>query len=397
MTNVFLGRQPLLDRQLRTIGYELLFRSDAVATDARVADGDTATARVISHALIDIGLNNVVGDRLAFVNLTARYLRDDALLDLLPADRVVLEVLEDIEPTDEIVDALGRLRDRGFRIALDDFTPDGPTGPLRDLASIVKFDRRSLAAEELADEIRLDHDRGRLVVVEHIETDTERRVAADAGADYFQGFFFARPTTCTGTVLPVNAVAVVQLLAAVNRPDAEIDEIVDLLAQDVSMSLRTLRALNAASNGLRTEVESIRHAAVLLGRDRLRAIATVAMMASIESKPLELAALAMTRAKFCELVAERHRLGPPGTWFTAGMLSLVDVITDMPMVHVLDQIAVNDEIRTALLGGDGYLGDTLRTAVRLEQANAGGPDHDLLELHLRAVEWATRISGALGA
>lgn len=396
MPTTFIGRQPLLDRALRTVAYELLFRSNERDVTASFVEGNVATARVVSHALTEIGLDHLVGDKLAFVNVTGHYLTDSRLLECLPSDRVVLEILEDVQPTEEVIGGVKRLRDLGYTIAVDDFTPDGVTVPLRDLADIVKYDRATIDDHTLCIEIERDHAQGRRTVVERVETPEDHAAAAHAGADYFQGYFFARPTTLSGAGVASNTLVLVRLVAEINRPDATIDEIVDMLIQDVSMSIKVLRLINAAAHGLVDRISSIQHAAVLIGRDRLRSLATLVLMASIDDQPAELVNVALTRAKFCELVAERRRLAPPVTAFAVGMLSLLDAMTNAPMPSILEQISVNDDIRAALLGREGALTDVLNTAIRIERligADDEPFDDDLLDAQRRAMRWATRIAG----
>ncbi len=396
MTQIFVGRQPLLDRSLHTIGYEILFRSNEREVNASIVDGDVATAQVVSQTLTDIGLDNLVGDKLAFVNITSQYLTNPDLLECLPLDRVVLEILEDVQPTAEVIDGVKRLRDLGYTIALDDFTPNGVTAPLRDLASIVKYDRDTIDDHTLCIEIERDHAEGRRTVVERIETPEDHAAVERAGADYFQGYFFARPTTLVGASVPPNTLVLLRLVAEINRPDATITEVVDILIHDVSMSIKILRVINSAAHGLANPISSIQHAAVFIGRDRLRSLATLVLMASIDDKPLELVNIALTRAKFCELIAERRQLAPPVTSFAVGMLSLLDAMTNTAMPTILDQISVNDDIRSALLGQKGTLTDILNMATRLERLADGDDeplDHDLVRAYQHAMKWSTQITG----
>ena len=228
--DLFVGRQPILDRSLDTIGYELLFRDGATAGTAEFVDGDVATARVLMNAITEIGLDTLVGPRRAFVNLTANYVVRPELLASVPTDRVVLEVLEHVEPTQAVRDGLARLVRQGFWIALDDFAYSPHLEPLLDLARIVKYDLELTRGDALRRRIELDHAAGRLVVVERIENPADHREAEAAGADYFQGFFFARPSVVVSRAVPTNRVTLLQLLAHVNDPDSTLDDIVEILA-----------------------------------------------------------------------------------------------------------------------------------------------------------------------
>ncbi|MFK8025288.1 MAG: EAL and HDOD domain-containing protein [Ilumatobacter sp.] len=391
---VFVGRQPLLDTSFRTIGYELLFRGSAHDGSADFRDGDVATAKVLAHSVADIGLDHLVGDRLAFVNVTRSFLTRPELLEFLPPQRMALEVLETIDPDDDVINGIKRLKDAGYLIALDDFQPDGPTAPLRDLADIIKYDWTAFDSPTLSAQAEIDRAAGRRVLVERVETAADHTAVARAGADFFQGYFFARPSITTRTTVPANTMALVRLVAEINRPDTSMSQIVELLAQDVAMSVKILRVVNAAAHGLANRVESIQHAAVLIGREHLRSWATLVLMASIDDQPAALVGLALARAKFCEELAERRRLPAPVRFFTVGMLSLLDAMTHTTMEACVAEIAVTDEIRDALLGVPGVLREVLDLAIELEGdgPDASFLDDTVLEAYRAALAWTSSIT-----
>ncbi len=373
MGNILVARQPVLSRGKRTLGYELLFRAAATDATASIIDGDAATATVITNTLTEIGLDDIVGESLAFVNITAHFLTQPHLLEMLPPARCVLEILEDIVVTNEVMAGVEHLVERGYVLAMDDFCRDGPTAPLLPYASYVKYDYSQICGEPLLEAIMADHDANRCVVVERIETQDQYAAAALAGADYFQGYFFARPSTVSATNVTANSLTLMRLLSQINQPHTTIDDIVDVLTQDVAMSVKALKYVNSAAHGFDGKVESIRHAAVLVGRDSLRSWTTLEVMSSLGSKPAELVRIALVRARFCELLAARRGLAQPEAFYTVGMLSLLDAITDTPMELVVERIALSDAMRSALLGHDSPFTDVLKIAVAIEQQTADLP------------------------
>jgi c-di-GMP phosphodiesterase len=390
---LFVGRQPILDRALNTIGYELLFRGGAKAGDAEFVDGDVATARVLMNAITEIGLDTLVGNTRAFINLTARFVAQPELLASVPIDRVVFEILEYVETTQAVRDGLARLVKQGYWIALDDFAVRPRLAPLLDLARIVKYDFALTRGDTLRRRIDIDHAAGRLVVVERIENRADHRAAETAGADYFQGYFFARPSVVVARAVPANKLTLLQLLARVNDPGSTLDDVVDVLACDVSMSVKALRFVNSAAAGLTSKVDSIQQAAVLIGRDTLRSWTSLTLLSAIDDKPAELVTLALSRAKFCELVA-RHLDAPnPDTYYTVGMLSLLDVMFGIKMHDVLGQLPVDETIRAALLGHDGPITDVLRQAVAFEEADVAtyAPEPHIAYAHYQAIIWTNQL------
>lgn len=393
MSQYFVGRQPIFDRSLNAIGYELLFRAGANASVAGPLDGDMATSRVLTNAIAEFGLDSLVGDKLAFFNLTEKFLCDPDLIGFLPTDRVILEVLEDIPVTEDVVDGASKLVDDGYTVALDDFIYTPEHQPLLKLAKLIKYDFTDTPADKLAERIPIDHAAGRKVLVERIETAEEHQVLHELGVDYFQGYFFAKPATLSTTGVPPNKIAMIQLLALVNDPSTELEEIVAALSKDVGMVLKALRYVNSAGVGASVKIESIQQAAALLGRNTLRNWVTVMTMAGMDDKPLQLVNMALFRAKFCELMAEQRGAANADAYFTVGMLSLLDVMTDSSFEAVLEQLTIGDEIRSALLGEDCPMYRMLQRAIVLERC--AGLDEmsqplpeTVRECYNQAIAWA---------
>ena len=364
---LFVGRQPILDRSLDTIGYELLFRDGAAAGSAEFVDGDVATARVLMNAITEIGLDTLVGQRRAFVNLTASFVAQPELLASVPADRVVLESSSTSNRPQAVRDGLARLVRAGFLDRTRRFRLQ-PT-----ISSRCSTSPGSSSTTSASPTARRCNDGSGSTMPpvgssssngSRTGTTTVKRKLA--GADYFQGFFFARPSIVATRAVPANKITLLQLLARVNDPDSTLDDIVEILATDVAMSVKALRFVNSAAAGLTTKVESIQHASVLLGRDTLRSWTSLTLMSALDDKPPELVTLALSRAKFCELVARHHNAPDPAAYYAAGMLSLLDVMFDTKMSVIVDQLPVNDTIRAALLGNDGPITDVLRLAIELE-------------------------------
>lgn len=367
MSQYFVGRQPIFDRSLNSIGYELLFRASANTTVAGPLDGDMATSRVLTNAIAEFGLDSLVGPKLAFFNLTEKFLCNPELISFLPPDRVVLEILEDIPVTDKVVAGATKLVRDGYSVALDDFIYTPEQQPLLKLAKLVKYDFTESPVEVLVERIQIDHDAGRKVLVERIETAEEYETLHELGVDYFQGYFFAKPATLSATGIPSNKLTLIQLFALVNDPESDLDDIVGVLTKDVGLVVKALRYVNSAGTGASVQIESIQQAAALLGRNTLRNWVSVMVMAGMDDKPLQLVNMALYRAKFCELMAEQNNMGNADTCFTVGMLSLLDVMTDTSTEEILEKLTISDEIKSALLGDDSRIGQLLQQAVALER------------------------------
>ena len=234
MDDVFLGRQTIFTREVGVYAYELLFRSGR-ANDAGFTDGDRATSEVTLSAFTDIGLERVVRHHQAFINVTREFLLNERSLPL-PPERVVLEILEDVEVDEELVKAVMDLSSQGFRIALDDFVYDDRWQPLLEVADIIKVDVRALGTRVVEEHARILQPYGHKLLAEKVETQEEFDTLAAMGFDYFQGYFLSRPQVMSGKRLSASKLPVLQLLAVLQDANIDVKYVEKLVSQDVSLS-----------------------------------------------------------------------------------------------------------------------------------------------------------------
>ncbi len=231
-----------------------------------------------------------------------------------------------------------------------------------------------------------------------METHEEFETLCGFGFEYFQGYYFAKPKIISGSKLPANRVALIQLIAEINNPASTIDDLAEIVGRDVSLSVRTLRYVNSPMNGLSTTVSSIRQAAVLLGRSLIRNWVTLLVMSKIDDKPSELIKLALIRARFCQLLATEEK-GDEARSFTFGLLSLLDVFMSSSMEDALAQVSLSDDMRDELMTGEGDGGRMVRWAEILEHGGTDGIPEDSIDLAGRsfqdATRWADEIAGML--
>ncbi len=396
----FVARQPIGDRAGELAAYELLFRAGS-AERADVKSPEAATAMVSVQAVMDIGLDDLVGGKRAWINLP-RMALTDGHYRFLPPERVVLEVLETVDADPEVMRALGNAREMGYQIALDDFVCNERTQGLLQFAHYVKVDLLGLSN----DGIRAAYDEferpGVKLLAEKVETREVHEVAMKAGFDLFQGYYFARPELVQRHRLPSDRNALLRLLSELQDPATPLERIETLIAADVGLSVRLVRYVNTAVFGVRQRIESLRHAVVMLGVDRLRECVAMLLLAGLDGKPSQLVTMALVRARMCEMLGERAQ-GTAHRHFSAGLLSLLDAFLDQPLVEVLEQMGLTEDLNDALLRREGDLGSSLRVAEACERADwdvlegtAWGPD-TLRECYLEAMTWTGRVQSILAA
>ena len=395
----FVARQPILTRDENIFGYELLFR-DGVLDYFHCADGEAASRSTLDSSML-LGLDVLCGNRRAFINCTRDILLKD-YISLLPPQQAVAEILESVEADDLVIAACQRLKEKGYLIALDDFVGNDPRTPLTDLADILKVDvRRTSASERLMLVKKYGPWRCRLLA-EKVETREEFLAAREAGFVYFQGYFFRRPEVMVAHEIPANRLNYLRMLEAVSKPDLDIEVIENLIKGEASICYRLLRYLNSAAFAFHSEIHSVRHALSLLGeRETRRWVRLVATLAAAQEKSTELVMMALVRARFCELLSAKINHGDSDL-FLLGLLSLIDVMLEIPMVAVLEKVPVDHETKSVLLGGASRLrplyqlmlaqesGDWQGTAELASQLQLN--ESTVAEAYWQGVQWAQQVS-----
>ena len=396
----FIARQPIFDLHQKIYGYELLFRS-SFDNFFRHPDPNQASSKVLADSFFLMGIQLLTGGKRAFINITREMLVQDYLF-LIPKDRVVVEVLETVTPDAEVVAACRKLKRAGYLLALDDFTWGESWEPLVQLADFMKIDFLSAGKEERESLIRRFSSSGIHFLAEKVETQEAFREASQAGYRYFQGYFFSKPRIISGKDISGFKAHYLRILQEIHHPELDFHQMEELIKREISISYRLLRYINSAFFGLRSEISSILQAMVLLGEKEIRKWISLILLAAMgEDKPEELVVQAVIRAKFCELMAHRVGLDHRGEdLFLMGMFSLLDAILDRPLPELLLEIPIAKDVKEALLGNDGPLGDIYQSILNHERGDWDGLCRRLNRLgvdeaivsraYVSAVEWGYR-------
>ena len=396
MHTALIGRQPIYGSDVKTFAYELLYRGGQ-SNQATFLDGDSATANVMLNTFLEMGLGQIVGDsHKVFINITRSILLQK-LCHALPADRVVLEILEDIEPDPPILEALTELSEQGYTIALDDFVFHESLRPLVELADLIKVDVLALPKETLKEHVRILRQYPVKLLAEKVESHEDFEFCQSLGFDYFQGYFFCKPKIVEGRRIPANRITLLNLLSKLQDQKIEVSKLEEVIKNDVSLSFKILRYVNSASCGLPKKVDSIGQAACMVGIDRLRTWATLMALGSLEEKPYELLEIAVIRAKMCEHLG--IALGQDSTerFFMTGLFSVLDGFFDCEMSEILDSLPLNPDISIALLARVGLLGQALNCITAYEKGaweeiHCGGLEpYSIRDAYLEAIQSSSQM------
>jgi len=404
LRNFYLARQPMLDRNQALFAYELLFRNTP-NNSADIESGLAATAGVLAHAA-QLGLPRAVGDAVAFLNVDTEVLMSD-IFAFLPREHTVLELVGSVEATEPVLWRLAELSGHGFKFAAEASVHGSRLGRLLPLLDYVKINLRAMPVVTMLSLVPRLRGTGKRLIAEKVESQTEYKTCLDLGFDYFQGFYFARPSVIAGRKLSPSQLALVNLMSLVVS-EADNIEIERAIKRDVTLSINLLRIVNTPAAGLRQRIDSLSQALIVVGRRQLQRWLQIMLYAEPGNHghtQTPLLMLASTRARLMELLAGRLRPGQrhvADMAFTVGIMSLMDTLFCVPMADLVEQIPVSDEVSKALLRRTGFFGELLRLAESLEQMEEGtdvlpalselaASGDDLMELEMAAFEWSGQV------
>lgn len=395
--HVRLARQPIVDRELNTIGYELLYRAQDADRTARISNSNQATASVVINALTEIGLDVLVGTKQAFINVPLKLLFNDVLKGLATS-QMVLEILETIECNESTAEAMGALKQLGFRIALDDYPVENMSLPCVRNAQYVKLDVLADGVDKVIQVVEPSHKAGLKVIAEKVEEWSDYEILKEAGVDYFQGHFFARPEMIVRQSIKASKTHLLSMLILLQDETVTIPAIAEKINTDIGLTYRLLKLVNSAAIGMRRKVETVADAVNMLGIDVIRSMVYLSALTGGTEKSPALVGTAMVRARFSQLLSKKTGLANPASAFMVGLFSTLDAFYDQPIEQIVRELPLADNIASALVSREGVLGEILEYVTFYErglwldgdevtdQLNACAP-----ELYVEAVNWAEQL------
>ncbi len=401
----FLGRQPILDRNQEIVGYELLFR----AADMDYAEFESyshASASVITSALASFGMSEVLCGKFGFINVHLGLLLSE-MLELLPVDLTVLELLEMIQLDEQVVERCRELKEMGFTLALDDHEFNAANQEIYSVVDIIKIDILMTGMDALPDIARQLRKYPVKILAEKVETFEQFQICFDLGFDLFQGYFFERPVVLNRKKIDVSGLAMLKLLQQLTM-DASLEQIEQTFKENPSLSYSLLRLVNSVAMGMREKIKTLRHAILLLGMNQLRRWIQLSLFAGHDARSMNhpLLEMAAVRGRLMEIMVRQLTGRAAGdeqaeAAFMVGILSLLDVLFETPMEEILSKLNLDENVSTALLRREGQLGRLLTLTEKLEVTDfdavtallkeCGVSLDQLLTAQLEAFNWRSSI------
>jgi c-di-GMP-related signal transduction protein len=397
---LYIARQPIFNRSRSIVAYELLHRESLGINTYETSDGDYATSSVITGTFLTLGFDALTDDKLAYVNFTESLLLK-GVPQLLPKDQLVIEILETVEPTAEIINACTALKVAGYTIALDDYVLRPGYDALIALADIIKVDFRSTRIEDQMGIINRFSQQKISFLAEKVETEAEFTRAMKMGYKLFQGYFFSRPVILSTNAIPVTKLGYIQLIQAINTERPNFNEVIRAIENDVALSLETIKLVNSAYFARRNKISSIKDAVVMLGLEGVRKWINISALSRLgKNKPDVLISNSLIRSKFMELMSKqlkRSQLSPH--YSMLGLLSLLDALTNCSFDILLSKLNIDDEIKAILVDkefnsllGQAYKLMTLYERGSWDEANGlavslGVQMDTVADIYMQSLEW----------
>ena len=400
---VFLARQAIFDRNNNVIAYELLFR-DGYENVYNCVDGNKATLNVIANSFYELNFKRVTDNKRAFINFTEELINDE-IATILPFKDVVIEILEDVEPTDQIISACKKLKEQGFTLALDDFVIDKKYNKLVELIDIIKVDfliTKGYDRKKIFDLLKINNKIKFLA--EKVESIEEYNEAMYFGYTYFQGYYFSKPIILSEQSIHNNENVALKILKLVNNKDFNFSDLESLILKDLGLSYKLTKLIKSSAYGANNKVNSIKYAITFLGEKEIVKWLYVVILNDLKgNKPSELLKISLQRAKFCELICnssiykEKEFLA-----YITGLFSVMDAILNCSMESIVKDIYLHDEVKDGLIGEENTLNLILKVVVSYEKGEWENAMlyakiievdiNEISQIYLEALKWADAVN-----
>jgi EAL and modified HD-GYP domain-containing signal transduction protein len=365
--STYVARQPIVDRNINVIGYELLYRNGLENAFPDI-DPDLATRYILTEQFL-LRQKKVLNNKLGFINFHSISLLKKIPLDFSEA-KFIVEILESCEPNQELYDLITELKSAGYQIALDDFIPSDKWEIFLDIVDIIKFDIRAFSISKAELFIATHRKLPIKYIAEKVETYEEFHQAKAAGFDFFQGYFFKKPEIITYKKVTSSLTTCMQLCKAVANSPIDLAKVESIIAKDTVLSFKLLNFVNSCAR-ISIPIQSFHQALTYLGEDRIRKFASyTALMGINPKKPKQLFYVSLHRAKFFEILMQKNlSKNITNEAYLCGMLSLIDGLLDGKLESILTPLSLSEPLKNAIINRTGELSPLLELADALDNGD----------------------------
>lgn len=398
--DIFIARQGIYDLNEKVVAYELLYRNSIKNKYDIEIEDEKATYQVIDN-ISSFGLDVLTENKKAFVNFSEQVIKDN-VATLLPKDNVVIEVLETVNPSQEIINKLTSLKELGYSIALDDVISLDYVKKFVGVVDIVKIDFMLCDKEERKEVVFFCKKNNIKVLAEKIETKEDLFEAKNLDCDYFQGYYYSKPSVFLGKDISIKNTSIFMLLVELVRENYNLDKVDYIMKTDLALTYKFLRFINSSYFNFLQEVKSIKQAIMLIGRGELRKWLSILTVSEMSPQNEEYTKNIIIRARLCEEIASAINLKDSSSAFMVGLFYNIDEMIDKDIDYVVKTLPLNKEVKRALLGEENIYRNILELSIAYENIDKENIEKfcekliinegELLELYYKSLEWGRNIS-----
>lgn len=367
--DVYVARQAIFNNKKKVIAYELLFRDSTVNAFSN-SDSSGATLKLIKNSFSVIGLDQLTSGKKAFINFDYNLIKS-GIIETLPKELIIVEILETVVPNKEIIEACKILKGKGYTLALDDFEYSDDYKDLFKYIDIIKVDFIITKDIERKNIIKRVNNKNIKFLAEKVETEEEYLEAISYGYSFFQGYFFCKPTIISGQEILAYNFTYLKLINELNSDEVNLNYVEHLIKSDISLSYKLLKLVNSAHYGFKTGITSIRQTIVLIGAKDLKRWLFIITLQSIDEKETdEIIKMSLIRAVFGELLIKKTKhKNEYFEMFLTGLFSMIDVLLSRPMKEVIKELPISKEAKEALMGKENVLSEILKLVIHYERGS----------------------------
>lgn len=383
--DIFVARQPIYDRYMNVFAYELLYR-DGLENKYSGKNGDVATSNVIADMFFSFGIDKLLDNKKAFINFTPKLLENGIPLEI-SNEILVIEILENIKPSDEIIEAIKDMKSKGYKIALDDFIIENIYDDLIVFADIIKIDYVGTTRIERKKIIDKYSKNSIKFLAEKIETYAEFKEAINMGFDYFQGYFFSKPIILQTKDINEITSNYINIIEELEKEDPSYEVITDVLKRDLSLTFKLLKLVNSPAFYRREKITSIHGALVYLGFKEIKKWLSILMIREIGGGYNEMVKTSLVRARVAESISENINCkSRKSELFILGLFSLIDKITGNKLEDIMGSLPIEEDLKQGILGRNNTFGRVLKTINSYERG-----EWDKYEVFVKSINIETWI------
>jgi len=400
--DTFIARQPIFNRTNEVVAYELLFRNGYNNFYSNT-NGDEATLNVIANSFYTFDFKSITDNKKAFINFTEELIKEE-IATVLPSEHVVIEILENIEPSDELVSACKLLKKKGFIIALDDFVFDNKYTKLVQLADIIKIDFKITKGVEREEVFELLKINSKIkFLAEKVENKEEYDEALKLGYTYFQGYYFSKPIVLSTKSIPANKDTGLKILKLINKDDFDFNHLEALIIKDLGLSYKLTKLINSSAYGIKNKVSNIKYAITLLGKKEIIKWLYIVLLNDLkENDTNEVVKVSLQRAKMCELICHMSTYKEKNnSAYMVGLFSVMDAVLNCPIEVIIKELYLSNEIKEGLIEETNPLNKMLKLTISYEKGQWEDvmfyakeieiAHKKLAEAYLESVRWADDV------